>query len=1158
MLLKKQLLFFIVFFLPLYSLAQVVNNDCLTPNLVTAIPYTDSASSCGKGNDFATMTGCDAGLNNLEDVVYAFKPPRAGHYEFYFQFYPEPGVTHTTIIRSDCNFDANTPCKYYDEAIGFGTGGRIESIASLFLVPDTTYYIKIDGFAVPLPAPLPSTTCVNKYRIDIREPPRNSNGCIYDDTPVLPIGTTRINTGQMGLYNDFIYTRSTTFPACTQGTAPVLTKNSRSDIFKVKNERGLVVAISDAEYVMTVHLLDKTGCKLLGCFTERCAGVGCATLTGPTYPRGTGNTFHSLPAFNPTEFGVALDDSFTIAIFAEVPITLANLNKEVSTTDANQYYDITVAIKPDNTCATAPKAANCATYSISNNFDSGYEAPVFGSCPNFSIENSVFYQFCTNATSNIVTLSLDNIRFLNDSSIYKSVEFALLEGACGQPMNVLFCQQNITANTKLDFTTLNPNSCYWLMFDGANGGRFNLDFNICQPKTYINLKALKVNRPCMGDSSGYINVLGTAVTNTPQIPVNATVTWNTNPVQTGYTATGLTDGTYRITATTKDSTTFLDFTLKSSKQVIIDKVEVSGAKCDDKTIKVLVFAQPEVFNESVAFLNDTIKSIKLTNNGATFYWQFDSISPGSYNLKVVRQDADNCRFDSLLQIANSAIPKATVKITDVSCFGGNDGRATIIVNGGTPPYTFNIGGSQPVGTDTLLKLKNLQARSTFLIISDQNDCKVRPFPSLIIKQPPRIITKVVDDFRPFCSLSNGRISVVTSGKTAPYQYAIDDKPLIAGTDSFNYVYDHLAEGKHFITVKDNNECVDTFSYKLASAVPNITSKSVTSSPATCEEDLGKNVFLVNGGFKPYKYQLDNDSTLWSTTDTVSFNLLAPGEHRYKLTDSLGCEYFEKFTVKKVSTITDIAISSTAVNCEQKNGTISIDSLKGGMAPFTYRLAPLYDNFSTQKTYTNLDSGTYKVVILYKDDCIDSSKIVRLNPKPIPTANFRYEPDGKLVLVNNYGLIEFIPDTSADITSYTWDFGNNSTDSSTNPTSVYTQPGTYTISLTVENADGCIDTFSKKLATEDKATIYAPDAFSPNGDTKNDTWELRGINIVKLDVKVFNRWGEYVFNSDSFDIQWNGKAGDNIDYPQGTYVYLIEAATITGEVIKKKGTVSITR
>ena len=117
-------------------------------------------------------------------------------------------------------------------------------------------------------------------------------------------------------------------------------------------------------------------------------------------------------------------------------------------------------------------------------------------------------------------------------------------------------------------------------------------------------------------------------------------------------------------------------------------------------------------------------------------------------------------------------------------------------------------------------------------------------------------------------------------------------------------------------------------------------------------------------------------------------------------------------------------------------------------------------------------------------------------------------------------------------------------------------------LTAMNGAGCSasDTVSVKLICE-ATQVRIPEAFSPNGDGRNDRFDILGIGEVDHLV-IFNRWGDKVFERSHFytaDIgsQWDGSVHGQPG-PVGTYVYFVEMTCPTGGTFVRKGTVILAR
>lgn len=113
-------------------------------------------------------------------------------------------------------------------------------------------------------------------------------------------------------------------------------------------------------------------------------------------------------------------------------------------------------------------------------------------------------------------------------------------------------------------------------------------------------------------------------------------------------------------------------------------------------------------------------------------------------------------------------------------------------------------------------------------------------------------------------------------------------------------------------------------------------------------------------------------------------------------------------------------------------------------------------------------------------------------------------------------------------------------------------------LTVTTDEGCIATDTVLVSVFKGSAIYVPNAFTPNGDGKNDLLKPLLIGINKLHYfKVFNRWGEMIFSTSKQNEGWAGKIKGKIA-PSGTYVWIIYAEDIAGKKYQLKGTTTIIR
>jgi len=118
-------------------------------------------------------------------------------------------------------------------------------------------------------------------------------------------------------------------------------------------------------------------------------------------------------------------------------------------------------------------------------------------------------------------------------------------------------------------------------------------------------------------------------------------------------------------------------------------------------------------------------------------------------------------------------------------------------------------------------------------------------------------------------------------------------------------------------------------------------------------------------------------------------------------------------------------------------------------------------------------------------------------------------------------------------------------------------------VTVTAVDGCTasDTVVVKLIC-DEAKVRIPDAFTPNGDGRNDRFTVLGAISIVNHLVIFDRWGAKVFEADHFypaavGAGWDGTVGGR-PAPAGVYAYFAEMQCPTGGVFMRKGTVLLVR
>lgn len=152
-------------------------------------------------------------------------------------------------------------------------------------------------------------------------------------------------------------------------------------------------------------------------------------------------------------------------------------------------------------------------------------------------------------------------------------------------------------------------------------------------------------------------------------------------------------------------------------------------------------------------------------------------------------------------------------------------------------------------------------------------------------------------------------------------------------------------------------------------------------------------------------------------------------------------------------------------------------------------------------------------------------------------------------------VQFVNQSTGSDT-YLWRFGDGAESREDNPSHLFPVTGTYPVCLIASKVD-CADTVCKDIFADITPIIDIPKAFTPNGDGKNDVLYVRGVGIGSLNLKVFNRWGKQVFETNSMEIGWNGTV-NGVKQEMDAYAYILQATFVNGKTFTQKGNVTLIR
>jgi gliding motility-associated-like protein len=201
-------------------------------------------------------------------------------------------------------------------------------------------------------------------------------------------------------------------------------------------------------------------------------------------------------------------------------------------------------------------------------------------------------------------------------------------------------------------------------------------------------------------------------------------------------------------------------------------------------------------------------------------------------------------------------------------------------------------------------------------------------------------------------------------------------------------------------------------------------------------------------------------------------------------------------------------------------------------------APGFDSYawqdgSTAETYVADESGTYSVNVTDAFGCIYSDAVT-ITVNDAPNAAFSANPQP--TTIDDTEITFTSTSTTAPLT-YSWSFEDGTPEASAEENPVINFPpipGNYSISLVVENANGCVDTLSSFILIESDGTITLPNIFTPNGDGDNDRFVPFEAYPGKWTLTVFDRWGSTVFETTNLSQGWSGDSSAD-----GTYYWVLQ-------------------
>ncbi len=327
--------------------------------------------------------------------------------------------------------------------------------------------------------------------------------------------------------------------------------------------------------------------------------------------------------------------------------------------------------------------------------------------------------------------------------------------------------------------------------------------------------------------------------------------------------------------------------------------------------------------------------------------------PPGYHTFMISDSLGCIQSDSILVQEPSPI-SVNESISNVSCYGFNNGSASLNIFGGTAPYTQNWNG---------FNNNQLYAGSYIYSINDSNNCNFSD--TIVINQPDSLYsTSILSDV--LChGDSTGSAILTIYGGTGPYNQ-----------NWFGVNNNSLSSGKYVYSISDLNGCTSTDSVIINQ--PDSISYTINqNNSTTCSSNDGTINIVVNGGISPYSY-------LWSTNDTVSgVDSLSAGKYYINFNDANNCIFSDSVTLSQPSNGLSLSLLKSNYNGFGTSCPLSSDgfintTVQGGTGTISY----LWSTNDSSASISNLFAGTYSLTIKDSTGCSVTDSVNLLEPSQI--------------------------------------------------------------------------------------------------------------------------------------------------------------------------------
>ena len=597
-----------------------------------------------------------------------------------------------------------------------------------------------------------------------------------------------------------------------------------------------------------------------------------------------------------------------------------------------------------------------------------------------------------------------------------------------------------------------PAGPYFVTVTDANNCPTTFSDTVYQPATPIDINSLIVDNICFGENDGSINNTITGGTAPYQSQ------WNTGDLSEDL--TNLLAGQYTITV------------LDNNGCLLTENITVNQPPIPITITGVVI--PVSCFGGSNGSINVTVTGpdapFSYSWNNGIMTEDLNNLTAGTYILDVTNFNGCSTQSSFIINQPLTPLSYSTI-INSVSCFGGNDGSIDLTVNGSTPPY--NYAWSNGVSTQDV---NSLIAGNYIVIITDANGCQLTVNEQILEPSSPNTILLTTSNVNCY-GQATGSIDISPNGGTPGYTYLWSNGSI--SEDVFG-----LSAGSYSVQVTDAEGCLITSSAIISE--PSQALQLVDSiAMISCFGGSNGEIYLnLSGGTTPYSINWNNGST----NDTLTN--LAVGNYSVDITDALGCQLTDNFTITQPNAALSLTSTNANVSCfNGSNGSVNITVL-GGTSPYSFN----WSNGLTTEDLVNVPAGNYSVTVLDANGCQLISSFTLTQPNSYLVS---LNPQNVICFGGNTGSIQSSVLGGTSPYTYLWNNG------SANPTATGLLAGNY--SLTVYDANGCVTSASTTVAQPSFATVI-------NGSVTNETCSNTPTGSIDLSITSVNPIFSYFWNN----------------------------------------------